>query len=67
MKPTEAAKLEASLKMPFPWGDFKGTVMQFVPSGALKWTAENWKNDRVATAADLVWNDREATGTHYEE
>ena len=67
MKPAEAAKLEEAHQMPFPWGDFKGTILQFVPSKLLKWTAENYKNDRMATACSLVWQYREDTGTHYEE
>ena len=67
MKPSEAKALEQALKMPFPWGDFRGTVLQFVPSKLLKWSAENLDNDRKASACDLVWRHREETGTHYEE
>ena len=67
MTPEETEKLEAANTKLFPWGDFKGTVLQFVPSKLLKWTATNWKNDAMATACDLVWQYREDTGTHYEE
>jgi len=68
MKPEEVKRLEAAQKTPFPWGEYKGTVLQFVPSKLLLWTATNYKgNDAIATACDLVWNYREDTGTHYEE
>ncbi len=67
MKPKEATALSKALEVPFPFGDFKGTILQFVPSKLLLWTAEKYSNDRIASAADLVWKDREATGTHYEE
>ena len=67
MKPTGARELEIALRMPFPWGEFKGTPLNFVPSKLLKWSAEHLDNDAQASACDLVWNHREDTGTHYEE
>jgi len=67
MTPEEVKQLEVAQQVKFPWGDFKGTVLQFVPSKLLKWSAEKLDNDHIASACDLVWKFREETGTHYEE
>ncbi len=68
MKPDQVKQLETAEKIPFPWGDFKGTILQFVPSKLLLWTATEYKgNDTIATACNLVWQYREDTDSHYEE
>jgi len=47
-----------------PYGKYEGKQLDDLPSKYLLWVAENWDNDRIASAADAVWRWREATGSH---
>lgn len=38
--------------MIMPWGKFKGWDMEDIPSGYLKWLAENCEDEAVCVAAD---------------
>ena len=55
------------MNITFPWGKYKGWFMEDVPSKPLRWTAENYKQEFYARAADVVWRYREETSTHFEE
>jgi hypothetical protein len=50
-------------------GKFKyaGRTLSKVPSGYLRWLAENCYNDTIATAADREWQFREKYNEHFEE
>lgn len=50
-----------------PYGAFKGKTVDELPSGYLYWVAENFKDDRIATAADQEWQLREKQNAHWEE
>lgn len=45
-------------------GDFKGKKLKAIPSWYLKWLAENCYNDKLATAADRVYQWREENQYH---
>ena len=58
--------------MKMPYGKFKDCEIEDLPSGYLRWIAENWtedtpKNERICTVADLEYQEREKTGTHFED
>ena len=53
--------------MKMPYGAFKEKEMHEIPSGYLHWVAENFKDDKVATAADREWQHREKHGEHWEK
>jgi len=57
--------IEVALSVLLPYGKFKGKVLDSVPSSYLKWVAENFKNDTIATAADVVWRWRESMNSHF--
>ncbi|HET8550920.1 MAG TPA: DUF3820 family protein [Gammaproteobacteria bacterium] len=40
-----------------PAGDYIGQTMEDLPTWYLEWVAGNWRDDRIATAADqeLKW------------
>lgn len=67
MKPEEVKKIQIAMSTPFPWGKWKkqGLTMDQAPSSALKWTAEKWGDDEIATRADTVWQWREGAGLHW--
>ena len=67
MKPEETERLMDALDTKMKWGAHKGKRLGDIPSGYLKWVAENWSDDRVATAADLVWSDRDNLNDHWED
>ena len=47
-----------------PYGAFKGKKMHEIPSGYLKWLAENFDNEDICKAADDEYQYREKYGTH---
>jgi uncharacterized protein (DUF3820 family) len=46
--------IEKAENFRLPWGKFKGRPLSEVPDSYLRWIAENVKNDRIATYADIV-------------
>lgn len=48
-----------------PYGKFKGKEMWQIPSGYLKWMAENLDNDDLCEAADEEYQHRERYNTHW--
>ncbi len=38
--------------MKMPWGKHKGEDLEDIPSGYLRWLAENCEDDYIASAAD---------------
>lgn len=50
--------------MKMPWGKFKGKDIEEIPSGYLKWLAENCDNDSIAMEADKEWQWREKNNQH---
>ncbi len=50
-----------------PYGKFKGKPMHKIPSGYLRWVAENFDNETVCTAADQEYQWREKYNEHWEE
>lgn len=35
--------MSANVEMPFPSGKFRGKAVEGVPTGYLRWAAENWQ------------------------
>ncbi len=60
----EEEKVEPKTRMPY--GKFKGKEMHEIPSGYLKWLAENF-GEFVAVAADKEYQWREKNRQHWEE
>lgn len=55
-----------TVKVTMPYGKFKGKEMHEVPSGYLRWVAENL-GEFLAVAADEEWQWREKNRQHWEE
>lgn len=58
--------------MKMPYGKHKGAEIDRLPSGYLKWIAENWKEDTpqnkaICLAADQEYTYREKNGCHFED
>ena len=51
--------------MKMPWGKFKGDEIEDIPSGYLRWLAENCEDDLIATEADEEFQWRTDTGEHF--
>jgi len=51
--------------MQMPWGAFKGEEIEGIPSGYLKWLAENCEDDEICTAADEEYRWRSDCGGHF--
>ena len=51
--------------MQMPWGAFKGEEIEDIPSGYLKWLAENCEDDEICTAADEEYRWRSDCGSHF--
>lgn len=49
------------------FGKYKGKDLEEIPSGYLKWLAENCEDDEVATAADDEYNWRTDHNKHFED
>lgn len=64
MTPDDMERLEEALKTKMPHGEYRDSCLEDVPSDYLKWVAEYFSIDEIATKADLVWSFREKTGTH---
>ena len=58
-------KKDHDIKMPY--GKFKGIELWRIPSGYLKWVAENFDNDIICKAADEEWQYREHYKEHFNE
>ena len=56
--------MQVALSIIMPYGKFKGKLLDDIPSKYLKWVAENYENEIVAVAADVVWNWREEMNAH---
>jgi hypothetical protein len=50
--------------MKMPWGKFKGKYLEDIPSGYLRWLAENCENDEIATEADEEYRWRTDNNAH---
>lgn len=53
--------------MIMPWGKHKGEFIDQLPSGYLKWLAENCENDEIASEADDEYRWRSLNQEHWEE
>lgn len=53
--------------MKMPYGKFKGLELEKISSGYLRWVAENFDNDVIATEADKEWRWREKYNEHWEK
>ena len=53
--------------IPMPKGKFEGKLIVDIPSDYLRWVAENWEDDIIATAADEEWNFRQDNNSHFYE
>jgi len=51
--------------MKMPWGAFKGKELEEVPSGYLRWLAENCKDEKICAAADTEWQWRNKFDLHF--
>jgi len=50
-----------------PWGKFKGKEIEDIPSGYLKWLAENCEDETVCCAADEEYRWRTDRDEHFWE
>jgi len=50
-----------------PWGKFKGIEIWRLPSGYLKWVAENFDHKDICESADEEWQWREKYNKHVNE
>ena len=58
--------------MKMPWGKFKGTEIDKLPSSYLLWVAENVNEDsdlnkKIVKEADEEWQHRERYNNHFEK
>jgi len=51
-------------EMIMPWGKHKGKCICDIPSGYLRWLANECDDDRIAEAADTEYNHRETYNVH---
>lgn len=49
------------------WGKYRGRRIEDIPSGYLKWLAENARDEVVARNADEEWRWREDHNAHFED
>lgn len=59
MKSDQADKILAAEQSTMPYGKHKGQKLEDIPTWYLKWAAESWDNDRLATLCDLALQGRE--------
>jgi hypothetical protein len=50
-----------------PWGKFQGEDIEDIPSGYLKWLAENCEDDLICIAADEEYRWRTDNNEHFWE
>ncbi len=50
-----------------PYGEFRGKAMHEIPSGYLKWVAENFDDEDICCEADVEYQHREKYGGHFYE
>ena len=50
-----------------PYGKYKDIEIWRIPSGYLKWAAENLADDQIAKACDQEWQYREHYDEHVDE
>ena len=48
-----------------PWGAFKGRKIESIPSGYLRWLAENCEDETVCCAADEEYRWRVDNNEHF--
>jgi len=53
----------SEIKMPY--GAFKDKPIHKIPSGYLKWVAENFDDEKICEAADDEWQWREKLDEHF--
>ena len=53
--------------MIIPFGKYKGTNIEDLPSSYLKWLAENCDNDEICEAADEEYRWRKDNNGHFED
>jgi len=53
--------------MKMPWGKYKGKDLEEIPSGYLKWLAENCEDYEIAQAADEEFRWRTDWNKHFWE
>jgi len=57
--------IESAMSTIFKFGEHKGKLVDSVPSDYLKWAAENFNDNILAVAADVVWQWRETMNCHF--
>lgn len=53
--------------MTMPFGKHKGRLISELPSGYLRWLAENCNNEDICAAADEEYKWRSDHGGHFED
>ncbi len=53
--------------MKMPWGKYKGTDLEDIPSPYIKWLSEECDNETIAEEADEEWQFREKFNNHFYE
>lgn len=48
-----------------PFGKYKNEYLQDIPSGYIRWLAENCDDDHIATMADEEYSRRTDEGEHF--
>lgn len=51
--------------MIMPWGKHKGRAIEELPSGYLKWLADNCEDDEICEAAQTEYDFRSTWRTHF--
>jgi len=65
MKSKEVEQIQKAIKFVISFGKFKGKELDKIPSGYLKWIAENIEDNEISTNADIVWRWRERMDCHW--
>ena len=53
--------------MYMPWGAHRGKTIKEIPSGYLKWLAENCEDEEICCAADEEYRNRTDNDSHFWE
>ena len=67
MTPEEIKKLRKAVFTKVKFGKYKGERLDKIPSGYLKWIAENLEDEDLAEKASIVYNWRGSYGGHWYE